>query len=53
MEKGSRIGFVKIYADDEIIESMPVEIAEDIEYGGFFRAMLDELKVFFRYSIAS
>ena len=53
LEKGSRIGFVKIYADDEIIESMPVEIAEDIEYGGFFRAMLDELKVFFRYSIAS
>ncbi len=49
VENGSRIGFINIYADDEIIKSLPVETAESLESGGFIRAMIDEMRIFFLF----
>ena len=51
LKQGDSAGSLDIYSDGGIYTSYPVEIACDVEKGGFFRIMTDETVLFLRYKL--
>lgn len=45
IEKGRVMGRVNIYLDDEVITQMPLVALQQVEQGGFFRRMVDSVRL--------
>lgn len=49
--QGDSAGSLDIYSDRDIYSSIPLEIATDVERGGVFRVLTDNIGLFIRYRL--
>lgn len=47
IQKGEQVGLLKVYADKQLIKTIPIVALKDIPKGGVFRHMADAFSLFF------